>query len=89
MEKSNNHLSRSARYILSCFNKIIVPNIHIRLQILGRVSLLGLDQPQFADKCPNKIYDQFSQGEWAKLEAQHPGVFEDKHMLSTLRKLAK
>lgn len=29
MEKSNNHLSRSARYILSCFNKIIVESFVI------------------------------------------------------------
>lgn len=46
-------------------------------------------QPKFADKCTDKIYDQFSQKNWAELEAKHPGVFEDKHMLSTLRKLAK
>ena len=46
-------------------------------------------QPQFADKCPNKIYDRLSQEDWEVLEALHPGVFEDKHMLSTLRKLAK
>ena len=46
-------------------------------------------QPQFADKCPDKIYDQFSEENWRALEAKHPGVFEDKHMLSTLRKLAK
>ena len=46
-------------------------------------------QPQFADKCPDKIYDQFSEENWRVLEAKHPGVFEDKHMLSTLRKLAK
>ena len=46
-------------------------------------------QPQFADKCPDKIYDQFSQEQWAELEAQHPNVFEEKHSLSTLRKLAR
>lgn len=46
-------------------------------------------QPQFADKCPDKIYDQFSEENWRALEAKHPGVFEDKHMLSTLRKLAR
>ena len=46
-------------------------------------------QPQFADKCPDKMYDQFSQEQWAELEAQHSGVFGEKHMLSTLRKLAK
>ena len=46
-------------------------------------------QPQFADKCPDKIYDEFSQEQWAELEAKHPEIFKDKHMLSTLRKLAK
>ena len=46
-------------------------------------------QPQFADKCPDKMYDEFSQEEWAELEAQHPNVFEEKHSLSTLRKLAR
>ena len=52
-------------------------------------SELLYSQPQFADKCTDKMYDQFSQKNWAELEAKHPGVFEEKHMLSTLRKLAK
>ena len=52
-------------------------------------SYLLKSQPQFADKCPDKMYDEFSQEEWAELEAQHPNVFEEKHSLSTLRKLAK
>ena len=46
-------------------------------------------QPQFADKCPNKKYDKFTQEQWEELEAKHPGVFKEKHMSSTLRKLAK
>ena len=51
--------------------------------------ILLTQYPQFADKCPDKMYDGFSQEQWAELEAKHPGVFEDRHMLSTLRKLAE
>ena len=50
---------------------------------------LLLKQPQLAEYFTNELWDGFSQKQWAKLEAKHPGVFEDKHMLSTLRKLAR
>ena len=50
---------------------------------------LLLKQPQLAEYFTDVLWDEFSQEQWAELEAQHSGVFEDKHMLSTLRKLAK
>ena len=50
---------------------------------------LLLKQPQLAEYFTNELWDEFSQEQWAKLEAKHPGVFEEKHTLSTLRKLAK
>jgi len=52
-------------------------------------SYLLYAQPQFADKCSDKMYDKFSQKVWSELEATHPNVFEEKHMLSNHRKLAK
>ena len=50
---------------------------------------LLLKQPQLAEYFTAVLWDGFSQEQWNELEAKHPGVFEDKHMLSTLRKLAK
>ena len=46
-------------------------------------------QPQFADKCTDKIYDEFSQGTWEELEAKHPGVFEEKRSFFKSRMLRK
>lgn len=50
---------------------------------------LLLKHPRLAEYFTEGLWDEFSQKQWAKLESKHPGVFEDKHMLSTLRKLAK
>ena len=50
---------------------------------------LLLKQPQLAEYFTNELWDEFSQKQWEELESKHPGVFEDKHMLSTLRKLAE
>ena len=50
---------------------------------------LLLKQPQLAEYFTAVLWDGFSQEQWNELEAKHPGVFEDKHMLSTLRKIAK
>lgn len=46
-------------------------------------------QPQFADKCPDCAYDQFTKEQWDELETKNPEVFSNRRMLSTLRKLAK
>lgn len=50
---------------------------------------LLLKQPQLAEYFTDVLWDGFSQENWRALKAKHPGVFEDKHMLSTLRKLAE
>ena len=50
---------------------------------------LLIKHPQFADKCPGITYDTFSQSQWNELEAKHPEIFKEQHMLSTLRKIAK
>ena len=46
-------------------------------------------RPEFANHCPDDIYDKFSKGHWIHLEIKYPEIFKEKHMLSTLRKLAK
>ena len=46
-------------------------------------------RPEFVNLCPDDIYDKFSKGHWTYLEKKYSSIFEDKHMLSTLRKLAK
>ena len=46
-------------------------------------------RPQLTEYFTDVLWDRLSQEDWEVLEAQHPGVFEEKHMLSALRKLAK
>ena len=46
-------------------------------------------QPQFADKIPDIIYDNFSNEQWEELETNNIDTFKQKHLLSTLRKLSK
>lgn len=50
---------------------------------------LLLEHPRLAEYFTETLWDGFPSWQWDELEAKHPGVFEDKHMLSTLRKLAK
>ena len=50
---------------------------------------LLLEHPKLAEYFTDTLWDGFSQEQWKILEALHPGVFEEKRMLSTLRKLAK
>jgi hypothetical protein len=46
-------------------------------------------QPQFADRCPDSIYDNFDVQDWNRLEEKYPDIFSNRRFLSTLRKLAK
>ena len=48
-----------------------------------------LKHPQLTEYFTDVLWDGLSQEDWEVLEAQHPGVFEEKHTLSTLRKLAE
>ena len=50
---------------------------------------LLLQHPQLAEYFTDTLWDGLSQKDWDELEAKHPGVFEEKHTLSTLRKLAE
>ena len=50
---------------------------------------LLLEHPRLAEYFTDTLWDGFSQKQWAKLESKYPEIFKDKHMLSTLRKLAK
>ena len=46
------------------------------------------NQPQFMDRCPDNIYDKFDKEEWFSLEEEHPNIFSQKRLLSSLRKIA-
>lgn len=50
---------------------------------------LLFEHPQLAEYFTDTLWNGFSEEQWKILEALHPGVFEEKHTLSTLRKLAK
>ena len=45
--------------------------------------------PKLLEFFPEEVLDLLSFEQWSELEAKHPGVFEEKHMLSSLRKLCK
>ena len=50
---------------------------------------LLLKQPQLSEYFTDALWDGFSNEQWSELEAKHPNVFEEIHMLSNHRKLAK